>query len=81
MSLSMYFLFVLLWHLGTKEDYEPLKRISLRDLDDNAAQSVSISLPPSGEDFLNSPSSKLNMQVWFSLLESVEPTRETEQLL
>jgi hypothetical protein len=77
----MYFLFVLLWHLGTKEDYEPLKRISLRDLDDNAARGVSISLPPSGEDFLNIPSSKLNMQVWLSLLASVEPTRETEQLL
>jgi len=75
MSLSNYFLFVLLWHLGTKEDY---KRMNLTP---SIKKKDTLDLAPSQNDFLNS-SSKLNKQVWLTLLESTDnPTSVTDQLL
>ena len=64
---------MLLWHLGTKEDY---KRMNLTP---STKKKDTLDLAPSQNDFLNS-SSKLNKQVWMTLLESIDSTRVTEQL-
>jgi len=60
-SLSQYFLFLLLWHLGTKEDYKPISEKIMIP----RRESVDTVLCNS---YCETKSSTLNYQVWMTLL-------------